>query len=211
MDAPVPQKPRDIEYASQLHHALMNPLTVVVGYAQLLSTRDDLPADARTQVDRIFTEARECVRIIETARQAARQEAAAAAGEGAGARTAPAIRKKVLIVDDEAVILRLTSEILGTEFEVTGISDADEALKRLLIDDVDVILLDLNLGGRIGGRELYETLRVQQPEVADRVVFVTGGVVSEREQEFLRGCGREVLQKPFHIKMLREMVRRLAG
>jgi CheY-like chemotaxis protein len=191
----------------------MNPLTVVVGYAQLLATRHDLDEEARGQVSRILQEARECVRIIERARQAA-PVVTPRVPEGAAPDPSPAgqvLRRRVLVVDDEPVILKLTNEILGGQHDVIGAPTADDALRRLLIEDVDVVLLDLNLGGPIGGRQLFQTLQLQQPEVAERVVFMSGGAVGQEEQAFLANCGRECLQKPFNIKMLRETVQRLVG
>ena len=200
---------RESETIGRLHHSLMNPLTVVVGYAQLLAARRDLDEDVRNQATRILEEARECVRIIERYRHAGGGEGKAEASLASG--SAGPARRRVLVVDDEPVILKLSSEVLGSEHDVVGAADADEAVRRLLTEDFDVVLLDLNLGGRIGGRRLYETLLVQQPEVAERVVFVTGGVISEEEQDFINGSGRECIQKPFHIRVLRDIVSRGAG
>ncbi|MBM4396195.1 MAG: response regulator [Deltaproteobacteria bacterium] len=199
------------EAFAHLHHDLMNPLTVVVGYAQMLADRPDLDEEARSQARRILEEARECVRIVERARAAVHAARRAEAAPAAVAVATGGAKKRVMIVDDEQVILRLTAEILHAEFDVTTCDNANEALRKLLIDEYDLVLLDLNLGGRIGGRELYDTLLVQQPEVADRVVFVTGGIVSDDEQDFITSSGRECIQKPFHINALREAVRRLTA
>ena len=202
---------REGDFAARLHHALMNPLTVVVGYAQLLAARKDLDEDVKNQVNRILEEARECVRLVERARADRHPAVPAAPGTTPEPRPQSDVRRKILVVDDETVILRLTAEVLGAEFEVSGIGDADEALRTLLIEDFDLVLLDVNLGGRISGRELFTTLQVQQPEVAERVVFMTGGVVGVEEDAFLNATQRECLRKPFHINVLRETVRRLAG
>lgn len=201
---------REGEVSSRLHHALMNPLTVVVGYAQLLAARRDLDDDVRQQVSRILEEARECVRLIERARQSS-HKTVVEASPADDRPASPAGRKRLLVVDDEPVILKLAAEVLGGDHDVVGAADAEDAQRRLLTDDFDLVLLDLNLGGRVGGRALYETLLVQQPEVAERVIFVTGGVLNDDEQEFLSRCGRECIQKPFHIRVLREVVARAAG
>lgn len=189
------------EDIAQLRHSLMNPLTVVMGYAELLASRKDLPEDVRMQVGRILEEASECVRIIDRSRQMASET------RDAGSVSGP-VKRRVLMVDDEPVIRKLAAEILSPEYQVHGVPDADTAIRSLLTEDFDLVLLDLDLGGPVGGRSLYETLLVQQPEVAERVVFVTGGAVTEDDLAFLAGSGRECIAKPFHISQLRDVVER---
>jgi len=201
---PLESDGRDREL-SKLYHALMNPLTVVLGYAQLLSARKDLDEDVRTQVLRILEEARECSRIIERARAASPRPRTS--GEPSTGEAEP--RRRVLVVDDEPVIQKLTSEALSGENEVVGVATAVEAAQRLLGEDFDVVLLDLGLGGELGGRGLYEALVAQQPEVAERVVFVTGGVVDSETQLFVTRSGREYIQKPFTLRTLRDVVARV--
>jgi len=203
---PIETGGRDREL-SKLYHALMNPLTVVLGYAQLLASRKDLDEDVRNQVARILEEARECSRIIERARAASPRAAAPASGAVSQAGDAP--RRRVLVVDDEPVIQKLTAEALGAENDVVGVSTAVEAAQRLLAEDFDVVLLDLSLGGEISGRALYETLVVQQSDVAEKVVFVTGGIQNAEVVDFVTRSGREFLQKPFHLRTLREVVARV--
>ena len=191
---------------ADLHHALMNPLTVVVGYAQLLADRPDLDQTTREQARRVLEEARECVRILENARR--QRTTAEAKGPARDQAEAPSTRARVLVVDDEPVILRLTAEVLSPEFEVTTCEDAKTAIEKMRFSHYDAVLLDLNLGGRVSGRDFYQSL--MELGAAEHVVFVTGGVVSEEEQEFLATTGRECVNKPFSINVLRDVVRRVA-
>lgn len=49
---------------SGVAHELRNPLTSILGFAQLLRQRGDLPEGVRPQLDRIWTEARRCDHIV---------------------------------------------------------------------------------------------------------------------------------------------------
>lgn len=197
-----PAHARDEDRISWIHHALMNPLTVIIGYAEMLSQSKGISEDARGQAVHILEQARECARIIERYGRGPQP----AKPEGETRKTAVA-RRRILAVDDEAAILKLVSEVLGSEHHVLGCADADEALQQLLVDEFDVVFLDLNLGQFVSGRELYRTLLLQQPEVASRVVFMTGGAVTDDEQDFLDNCGRPFLAKPFDFAVLRELAR----
>jgi two-component system NtrC family sensor kinase len=56
------------------------------------------------------------------------------------------------------------------------------------------------------GERLYETLREKNPKLADRILFVTGDVVSARSRTFLERTGSRWLTKPFNIRDVEEMV-----
>lgn len=198
----------DIE---RLRHALMNPLTVVVGYAQMIASDPGLDADTRSRADLVLAQAKECVRIVESWRQRA-----VSPGSGprpAKGRDAPRESRsgQVLVVDDEDIIRTLARQVLGSIHEVETCETADDALRRIMVGEYDVILIDLNLKGATGGIGLYETLKVQHPELADRVVFMSGGVVGDEEARLLEESGRPYVQKPFNIEELRALVQRVLG
>jgi len=205
---PGPQGFRD------LRHALMNPLSVVMGYAQLLAGRSDLNDEARAQVAQILSQANECVRILEAwdaqnETSGPRRETAPAsdpAGTPAGTS-----HGRVLVVDDDPVVCMLTRKILAPEYEVITAKDASEALGHILTAEFDAILLDFNLPGEGGGTGFYEVLQREHPELARRVIFVSGGFVGENESHLLDRSGRPYIQKPFKIDLLRSTIRRMVA
>ena len=194
------------ESLGHVHHSVMNPLTVVLGYAQLLAARTDLDEEAVSQVKRILEQARECVRIVEELTQVNVQSDETDPGEGSDEEVAASKTRSILVVDDEPVILKLTKEVLSSEYDVAGCPTAEEAQRRLLTEDYDLVLLDLNLKGDVDGRDLYKALQVHQPDVADRVLFMSGGVTDESVREFLDQSGRGCIDKPFNIDTLRRIV-----
>lgn len=110
---------------------------------------------------------------------------------------------KVLAVDDEPVITDLLSRILtGLGHEADIASDGAEALRMINLSDYDAILLDVKMPG-LGGPEVLRCIDGLRPELAERVMFITGDTVSPRTQTFLQNQEVDVLPKPFSLEELR--------
>jgi len=129
--------------------------------------------------------------------------------EGAAELPPVTRRGRVLVVDDEPAIARALRLGLADEHDVAIAASGREALAVLLGTDggpFDVILCDLMMPD-LGGIELYEQLHAERPELADRVVFVTGGAFTPQAREFMDRAGVPRLEKPFEIDRVRALVR----
>ena len=49
------------------------------------------------------------------------------------------------------------------------------------------------------GEQIYERLRVANPKLSERMIFITGDVVNEKTQEFLLKQNKVCLSKPFSL------------
>jgi two-component system NtrC family sensor kinase len=118
----------------------------------------------------------------------------------------PTRRLRVLVVDDEPHILhymRATLEAWG-HIPVVA-SDGEEALARATREQFDLIISDLRMP-RLGGREFYEQLLIQNPTMAARLVFSTGDTVRGDTLTFLETLDRPYLHKPFSLAELRTLL-----
>ncbi len=118
---------------------------------------------------------------------------------------------RVLVVDDEPHILhymRATLESWGHSVEVA--SDGTEAVERALVTPFDVIICDLRMP-RLGGREMYNNLARQHPDIAKKVIFATGDTVRGDTLQFLETLGRPFLHKPFTLAELRTVLSNVAA
>lgn len=119
-------------------------------------------------------------------------------------------KRRVLLVDDEPLVLKAMSRILK-QHEVTQAGSVDAALDVIAKGgQFDVILCDLMMPGRTG-MDLYEALQREAPGLADRIIFVTGGAFTERAETFLREVPNRQLVKPVDATVLRQVVRQVAG
>lgn len=120
-------------------------------------------------------------------------------------------QKHVLVLEDEVDIAHLLAryiERLG--HRVTVAHEASAALEAVAQASPDLLLTDLKMPG-MNGREFYAALCDSRPELARRVVFVTGDIVSPDTQSFLRQTGRPHLAKPFSLDEVRSLVEQMQG
>lgn len=115
--------------------------------------------------------------------------------------------KRILVVEDEPAISQVCRRVLTRDgFEVDTAVDGRMAQGMLREGDYDLILMDIRMPV-MGGREFYQILEVQYPELVDRVIFATGDVIGSDTRKFLERSGRPFLPKPFTPDELKTIVR----
>jgi len=122
---------------------------------------------------------------------------------------APGPCRSVLLVDDEASVRIAMRRFLARRgWSVCEAADGESA--RTLLDPVsgvgfDLVICDLQMP-RLSGREFYAWLARVRPELAQRLVFSSGDVLSPEFSEFLTEAGRPLLPKPFELSELARLV-----
>lgn len=125
---------------------------------------------------------------------------------------APAGRRAtVLVVDDEASLRSLLIEVFGVlGHQVETAATGQEAITKLEQQAYDLITLDLRLPD-ISGQDIWRWILKRNPDLAPRVVFMTGDTMSAETQEFLQGTGRPVLTKPLTMEGIHRAVDEILG
>ena len=136
--------------------------------------------------------------------------AEAALDAAAPTSAAPFDRPRVLVIDDEPRMGLSLKLLLGDVNEVTTTTHAEEALGWLRAgQEFEVILCDLQMPG-MGGMALQQALDAEGHPASTRLVFVTGGAVTDAAREFLRATPNRVLRKPVPAETLRTVIADLA-
>jgi PAS domain S-box-containing protein len=119
-----------------------------------------------------------------------------------------ALRGRVLIVDDEDTVRRTVERILR-EHQLVSAENARDGLA--IIDSgerFDVIFVDMMMP-TMTGMDFYETLLAQDPELASRIVFFSGGALSSKMDAFLRLVSNPRIEKPFEAASLLDVVQQM--
>lgn len=110
--------------------------------------------------------------------------------------------QSLVLVDDDPALLRLFTQLLGRMgARVLPLIPAgpydDIWLDAVARVRPDAILLDLDLGTQ-NGLQIWEWLHQQAPELAERVVFVSGAI-GQSLHEVMDRTGRPVIGKPLDL------------
>ena len=120
--------------------------------------------------------------------------------------------QRVLVMDDEAAIRDLTSELLGTlGYKVTTVPDGAEALKKYELamrtgETFQAVILDATIRGGMGGVATMERLRDLDPNVT--AIICSGYSDDAALAEFLTYGFRAALPKPFTRHELANVLQR---
>jgi DNA-binding NtrC family response regulator len=112
----------------------------------------------------------------------------------------------VLVIDDEPVLQDVLGTLLcGAGFEYHGATSAEEGLRQLREEEIDVVLLDLMLPDR-PGLELIPEIKTYDPHLP--VVVITAYSSVESAIEAMRLGAFHYVPKPFKNEEVLNLVRR---
>jgi len=118
---------------------------------------------------------------------------------------------RVLVIDDEELVRQSLLRVLEFRYEAVGKATAQEALELLESGErFDVIFCDVMMPG-VDGVGFYDRVRAEMPELLPRLVFITGGAVTERAREFTEQVDATLLVKPVGVNALFAAVEATCG
>ena len=107
---------------------------------------------------------------------------------------------RLLVVDDESILVELLTEFLRLSgHTVDDARNGQAALALATANEYDVILTDLKMPG-LDGQTLYERVRKLKPHMAHRFIFSTGDLANPKTQTFFQTAGCPYLSKPFRLE-----------
>ncbi len=121
---------------------------------------------------------------------------------GSGWHRRPA---RVLVLDDEPLILDVMRRLLSRTHRVDATTSAKQALGRLLAGErYDIIFCDVRMP-EMNGLDFFDEVARQIPAQARRIVFVTGGITNPALRTRLTTIGAPVLDKPVDYRVLAQL------
>ena len=111
---------------------------------------------------------------------------------------------KILLIDDEATVLRSIGVVLQTEgHDIVAISDGQKAIEAIKAGGFDLIITDIRMSP-VDGMQILTLAHQQQPSTPTIVISAHSSEKTIQES-FDLGCVAYVT-KPFKIRQVREAV-----
>ena len=115
---------------------------------------------------------------------------------------------KVLVVDDNPLVLDLIAKGLALHCEVSTATDGGNALLKAVDDPPDLIIADYKMPG-LDGRQLYEKLRGREQTRHIPFIFVASrGDIEEKLRPLVDGV-EDFIPKPFFLKDLVRLAKKV--
>jgi CheY-like chemotaxis protein len=127
-------------------------------------------------------------------------------GSDPGPPSPPARRGTILIIDDDELVAKTIKRLLREQHDVVTERDPETAVARLVAGErFDAVLCELRLP-KLSGIQVYTAIRGADRAKAERLVFMSGGVLDDDTEFFLQASQAQFLEKPFSIARLRAVV-----
>ena len=112
--------------------------------------------------------------------------------------------EKILVVDDEEVIVDLLSAVFDDEGVIESASNGKEALEKTMVKYYAAIVTDVDMPV-MNGIEFYNKAIEKYPNIKERFLFFTGTADAER-LSFFKESNLKYLIKPAPINQIKELL-----
>jgi len=133
-----------------------------------------------------------------------------APGHGTGALPLPGHKRRILLMDDEQMILDIVSRMLGhLGYEVTTCTDGSQAIAAFAkskshSEPFDVVMMDLVIPNGVGGQDAVHTIKKIDPHA--RVIASSGHLEHPVMQDHKAFGFNAVLEKPYKLEKLQQVI-----
>jgi CheY-like chemotaxis protein len=118
----------------------------------------------------------------------------------------------VLLIEDEPAVLALVRAVLeGHGYSVVPTESGAEALRLLADGEFHGVVSDMRTPGGVDGAQVYAWIARNRPQLASRLVFITGDIANEETAATLRRTGAPCVEKPFLVNDFMAVIERTIG
>jgi CheY-like chemotaxis protein len=121
-------------------------------------------------------------------------------------------RPPILLIEDEpSVMAYLQAALERGGYPVVCCQSGVEALQVLASGEFFGVISDMRTPGGVTGADVHAWLSQNRPELASRIVFITGDIANDETVETLRKTGAPCVEKPFRVQQLLPVVEKIMG
>jgi DNA-binding NtrC family response regulator len=118
----------------------------------------------------------------------------------------------VLLIEDEpAVMSYVRAALERSGYTVVCSESGADGLRLLEAGDFQGVVSDMRTPGGVDGTDVHAWVTQHRPELASRIVFITGDIANEDTVATLRRTGAPCVEKPFRVAQFISVVEQTIG
>jgi len=118
----------------------------------------------------------------------------------------------VLLIEDEpAVMAYVRTALERSGYTVVSTESGAEGLRLLASQRFLGVVSDMRTPGGVDGADVHAWLAGNCPDLAERIVFITGDIANEDTAATLRKTGAPCVEKPFRVQQFISVVEKTMG
>jgi DNA-binding NtrC family response regulator len=118
----------------------------------------------------------------------------------------------VLLIEDEpAVMAYVQAALERSGYPVVCCESGVEALRLLENGAFLGVVSDMRTPGGVDGGQVHAWITAHRPDLASKVVFITGDIANEETVATLKQTGAPCVEKPFRVQQFIEVISRTMG
>jgi two-component system NtrC family sensor kinase len=118
----------------------------------------------------------------------------------------------VLLIEDEGGIREFVRSVLERYgYQVVTAESGADALRLLANGQFQGVVSDMRTPGGVDGAQVHAWITTHRPELASRLVFITGDIANDETAATLRRTGAPCLEKPFRVREFIAVVENTMG
>ncbi len=125
--------------------------------------------------------------------------------------TKPSLLPVLLIEDEPAVMSYVQAALERSGYPVVCCDSGVEALRLLENGSFLGVVSDMRTPGGVDGGQVHAWIAQHRPDLAGRVVFITGDIANEETVATLRQTGAPCVEKPFRVQQLIDVISSTMG
>jgi CheY-like chemotaxis protein len=125
--------------------------------------------------------------------------------------TKPAALPVLLIEDEPAVMAYVRAVLERSGYSVVCTESGVDALRLLEGGEFQGVVSDMRTPGGVDGGDVYAWIAEHRPQLAPRLVFITGDIANEETVATLQKTGAPCVEKPFRVKQFLSVVEKTMG
>jgi CheY-like chemotaxis protein len=123
----------------------------------------------------------------------------------------PSLFPVLLIEDEPAVMSYVRAALERSGYSVVCSESGADGLRLLESGNFQGVVSDMRTPGGVDGTDVHAWVTRHRPELASRIVFITGDIANEDTVRTLRRTGAPCVEKPFRVAQFISVVEQTIG